>query len=236
MKNSPGVFVYGSCVSRDPFELNSSLRLVDYFARTSLGSAFRQPPHEWNPEETIGSVISRFQRRMVEADLKKTLAREILDADFDILVLDFIDERMSTIEFRGSTITESAELKSAGFKIDPSQSFEPWTEMGMQRRRDGIARLISICDPAQIVVNRVFWATHDSSGSPLSYSRWIARNNTFLAEMYAIMSSVPGVRFIDYPDGMLAADTGHQWGVQAYHYTKEASLHFLRELEKLAAA
>lgn len=235
MNPSSRVFIYGSCVSRDPFELPSDLTLVDYFARTSLASAFRQPPSEWEPEGILDKLKSKFQRRMVETDVRKTLGKHIADSDFDLLVLDFVDERMSTIEFNGSTITQSSELKSAGFEADPSMSYEPWTELGMQRRREGLQQLFEICDPRKVVVNRVFWATHDSNGTPLSYVGWIARNNAFLADMYEIVGQVPGVRFIDYPDGLLVADASHKWGVQAYHYTNDANLHFLKEMQALAA-
>ena len=169
MDSSPRVFIYGSCVSRDPFDLPSSLTLVNYFARTSLASAFRKPPTEWEPEEILGRLNSNFQRRMVETDLRKTLGQHISDTDFDLLVLDFVDERMSTIEFKGSTITQSSELMSACFDADPSTSFEPWTDLGMRRRREGLQHLFEVCDPGQVVVNRVYWATHDSSGTPLSY-------------------------------------------------------------------
>lgn len=87
----------------------------------------------------------------------------------------------------------------------------------------------------KVIVNRVFWATHDSNGTPLSYVSWIARNNAFLANMYEIVSQVPGVRFIDYPDGLLVADASHKWGVQAYHYTNDANLHFIKEIQTRAA-
>lgn len=236
MNPSSRVFIYGSCVSRDPFELPSDLTLVDYFARTSLASAFRQPPAKWEPDTVLDKLKSNFQRRMVETDVRKTLGKHIADSDFDFLVLDFIDERMSTIEFNGSTITESAELKSTGFEIDPDASYEPWTEMGMHRRRDGLQRLLEICDPRKVVVNRVFWATHDSNGKPLSHVGWIEKNNAFLAEMYEIVGQDAGVRFIDYPDGLLVADAAHKWGVQAYHFTNEANLHFLSELQELTAS
>ena len=197
MDSQPGIFIYGSCVSRDAFELDNNFLIVDYFARSSLGSAFRPEIEGWDPSLLLGKMASNFQRRMVESDLQKLLASTLQTSEFDTLVLDFIDERMSTIEFMGSTVTESAELKSTGFDIKQGQSYEPWSEVGMQRRRDGIASLVSSCDPHKIVVNRVFWATHDTNGVPFTYQGWIAKNNTFLTELYDIVGRVPGIRFID---------------------------------------
>jgi hypothetical protein len=230
---TPRVFIWGSCVSRDPFELESDIELVDYRARSSLGSAFADRPLGWEDHVDIAALTSPFQRRMVTSDVTKTLADDLRNADFDALILDFVDERMSTVDFNGSVVTDSPELEAAGFVAVAELKHEPWSARGLESRKAGIASLLSIVDPSRIIVNRVYWAAGDEKGEMFVQARWIARNNAFLRELYAVFESVPGIRFIEYPDALLVADSAHKWGRQPYHYTTELNQHFLREVETM---
>ncbi|MDI3242484.1 DUF6270 domain-containing protein [Arthrobacter sp. AL08] len=229
------VFVYGSCVSRDPFELETDVQLVDYRSRSSVGSAFAQPPLGWEAHLDLGSVTSPFQRRMVTADVTKTLADDLREADFDALVLDFIDERMSTVEIGGSVVTDSPELAATGFVADPECMHEPWTPEGWLLRKAGITALLGVVDPTQIIVNRAYWATKDDAGQDFAQISWIAKNNAFLRELYEIFEAVPGIRFIDYPPSLLVADSVHRWGRQPYHYITAFNHHFVRQMETMLA-
>ncbi len=172
---------------------------------------------------------------MLHADINKSLAESLATTSFDVLVVDFIDERMNTLEVGNTTITESEELKATGFTVDPSHSYEPWSDLGLGRRLDGIRRLVDLVDPTKIVVNRVYWATVDTDGVPFPRSRWFDRNNRLLYDLYKEIEKVPGVRFIDYPGGAPLAATSHRWGRQPYHYSQATNDHFLRELERLTA-
>jgi len=229
----PSVFIYGSCVSRDPFEQPSDFKLEGYFARSSLGSAFSQPLAPDTPLPEIDLLKSQFQRRMLHADINKALPDLLVSTAYDVLVVDFIDERMNTIELGGTTITASEELKATGYAVDPADIHEPWSETGFARRVQGLRGLLQTVDPFKIVVNRVYWATVDTDGVPFPRSRWFDRNNRLLYDLYKEMEKTPGVRFIDYPGGAPLAATNHKWGRQPYHYSQAANDHFLRELERL---
>lgn len=230
------VFIWGSCVTRDPFELESNIELVDYRARQSLGSAFAGRPLEWEKHLNLAGLTSPFQRRMVTSDVGKTLRDDLRGTEFDALILDFVDERMSTVDFNGSVVTDSPELEAAGFTAEAESKHEPWTDEGWARRKAGIAALLDVVDPERIIVNRVYWATTDDTGETFVQARWIAKNNAFLHELYAIFEAVPGIRFIDYPDELMVADSEHRWGRQPYHYVQAVNLHFLRELKTLLTA
>ncbi|RKR18683.1 DUF6270 domain-containing protein [Arthrobacter oryzae] len=230
------VFIWGSCVSRDPFELETTVDLVDYRARASLGSAFADRPLGWETQVDIDSLASPFQRRMVTTDVTKTLAGDLRNTDFDVLVLDFIDERMSTVEFGGSVVTDSPELAATGFAADAERKREPWTAEGWAQRRAGVSALLRVVDPSRIIVNRVYWATKDDAGQEFAQGLWIAKNNAFLGQLYAIFEAVPGIRFIDYPESLRIADSDHKWGRQPYHFIPALNEHYLWELETLLAA
>ena len=179
------------------------------------------------------SLTSNFQKRMLHTDINKTLPGFLTSTQFDVLVVDFIDERMSTIELGGTTITESAELKATGYPVVSSDVHEPWSDTGFSRRLHGLRALTQIVDPCKIIVNRVYWATVDTDGVPFPRSRWFDRNNRLLYDLYKEMEKMPGVRFIDYPGGAPLAATDHRWGRQPYHYTQAANDHFLAELSRL---
>ncbi|BCW07723.1 DUF6270 domain-containing protein [Arthrobacter sp. NtRootA1] len=229
----PSVFIYGSCVSRDPFEKPNEFELKGYFARSSLGSAFRQPPTADTPLPNMDALASRFQQRMVQSDIHKNLAESLTTTEYDWLVVDFIDERMNTIELGGTTITQSDELKTIEFAVDPATVHEPWSETGWSNRVEGLHTLVRLVDPSKIIVNRVYWATIDTSGQPFGRSRWFDRNNRLLYDLYKEIEKSPGIRFIDYPGGAPLAADKHGWGRQPFHYSEVSNDHFLSELSRL---
>ena len=234
-KDTAKIFIWGSCVSRDPFEMESDMEVVDYRARSSLGSAFADTPADWEGCIDVGQLSSPFQRRMVTSDVTKSLRKDLRQTGYDALVLDFIDDRMNTIDLNGSVVTDSPELAATGFTAPAETKHEPWSDSGWALRRAGIEALLGVVDPARIVINRVYWATVDDAGEPFEHARWIAKNNAFLRQLYAIFEEVPGVRFIDYPEELLLAASEHHWGRQPYHYAEAVNRHFLTRLSALLA-
>lgn len=230
---SRNVFIWGSCVSRDPFELVTDVGIVGYRARSSLGSAFADRPAGWEDHIDTAQLSSPFQRRMVMADVTKSLREDLDEARYDALVLDFVDDRMSTVELGGSVVTDSPELAATGFTAPAEATHEPWSEKGWELRKAGISALLRVVDPARIIVNRVYWAVADDEGVPFKHTRWIAKNNDFLRELYGLFEAVPGIRFIDYPDELLRAAAEHHWGRQPYHFPEDVNQHFLGRLSAL---
>lgn len=104
------VFIQGSCVTRDAFEFNKeNFNLVHYGARSSLATlAFNSPKYEFN----LNAINSNFQKRMVEDDIKRNVLNNIESKDFDILILDFIDERDGLVNINNyGWVTNSSEFK-----------------------------------------------------------------------------------------------------------------------------
>ena len=56
------VFIYGSCASRDAFELDidGQFEVIDYYARSSIASAFSDKPGQ---DFYSDKLKSRFQQR-----------------------------------------------------------------------------------------------------------------------------------------------------------------------------
>jgi len=170
---------------------------------------------------------------MVQSDIHKTLAESLTTTEYDWLVVDFIDERMNTIELGGTTITQSDELKTIEFAVDPATVHEPWSDTGWANRVEGLRTLVGLVDPSKIIVNRVYWASIDASGQPFGRSLWFDRNNRLLYDLYKEIEKTPGIRFIDYPGGAPLAADKHTWGRQPFHYSEASNDHFLAELSRL---
>lgn len=106
-----GLFIYGSCVSRDAYDPPvSGIQLHGYVARQSLISAFS------NADELqidLSPLASSFQRRMVAGDIAGDLANSIESAggQIDLIMWDLTDERMGVLEIApGVYVTPSEEL------------------------------------------------------------------------------------------------------------------------------
>lgn len=108
-------FIYGSCVSRDVFRFarEGSFHIADYYARSSLISAMA-PPVAVSGFYDLEKITSNFRRRSVERDLSKTLLNALTQKKYDILLLDFIDERISIMKVKR---TEERELCYSLYRI-----------------------------------------------------------------------------------------------------------------------
>ena len=227
------IFAYGSCVSRDAFQELDAPILVDYFARSCIGSAFSAPRRHLE-SISLESNPSAFQRRMVRTDLSKDLEAILLDSEFDLLLVDFIDERLHLIRSTTGYDTYSPELSRTGFEVDPELLVEPGSDEYMSAFRSGWEKLLELVPAQRIVVSRAFWATHDETRAELSDPTNIARNNNVLERLYDYACSTPGVRVIDYTNDELTADSIHKWGISPFHYSKafyRKTVEFLSALE-----
>lgn len=217
-KPGPRIFVYGSCVSRDVFEEPDAPVLVDYIARSSIGSAFSNRTG-LSAAVSLEANPSRFQRRMVSTDLNKDLEALISSSEFDYLLVDFIDERLHLIRSEEGYDTYSPELSRAGYNASQESLVEPGSDEYMAAFRAGWAKLLDLVPAEKIIINRVFWASYDESGQELVEFPEILRSNEILARLYNHACAVPGVQAIDYSCEEARADRSHKWGVSPFHFS-----------------
>lgn len=236
---SPRIFVLGSCVSRDAFELQGhGLELAGYVARTSLASAFLTRAAPPSVRAKVPRIASRFQRRMVDLDLRKRALSMIEGTHFDFLLVDLIDERFNLARFGGSNtapelFTLSRELASVCGWTGPVVA--PGTNQHLAAWKRGVGRLLRAVPPARIVVNRAFWARGFDNGEPLDSQALITESNRTLEIMYGYLERNGVGAVIDYPDGIFA-DPGHKWGVAPFHYTTRMYELMIAQLQAICAA
>ena len=106
------IFIFGSCVSRDIFNLENRFHLTDYYARSSFASIAQLP---FIDHAITQRIESAFQTKVVNADMKRMLWLELEKQDFDILLLDFIDVRFNLLKIDQTICTLSNEAMSTGF-------------------------------------------------------------------------------------------------------------------------
>jgi len=220
------VFIWGSCVSRDCFNYpsSSSLELVKYHARCSCVSAMSKPVSLTGIN--IDAIASKFKRQAVIDDFQKQLLLDLETIEFDILLIDFIDERLALkIDEEGRVVTVSAELQETGsVPLDDSLVYVS-DEKRFSLWHEAWNKFMEFCDRHgirdKIVLNCVRWADHMENGEPVSQftQNYIARHNAFLERIYEVVKKdISESRCIRYPNELLVANSNHRWGISPFLY------------------
>jgi hypothetical protein len=228
--NSPAkILIFGSCVSRDILnypQAKAQFVLIDYYARSSIASLGARPIEM---PSTVQNISSKFQRRMVERDIRKDFLNDLARLQFDVLLIDLIDERFSLyVEPEGRACTLSSELLCSGFLKDAvtasrisSGSEEFWRlwEAGWLIL---VNRLRDLRHLGRLRVNQVFWGARTENGGnfePHYSSRRIDQANQFLDRMYQRISvDIPSDQFLRFDQGLMTGSVTHKWGISPFHY------------------
>ena len=227
------IFVHGSCVSRDLFEL-PGLSLAGYRARTSLASLSSQPlSYE---DEKLSLNKSGFQRRMVKGDLEKTNLDLAKSTPGNYVLVDLIDERLPLRISPLGIYTASPEYNLTGLNLGGAELrgssnryyslFQKGWEIFSRRLRH-----------KAIILNRVYWATHREDGTKLPDQARIAFENDRLSRLYSVIETLtPSIFTLDYTPEELLAATSHRWGVSPYHYSQTTNQVSADQLRSLVSA
>ncbi|MDD2123137.1 DUF6270 domain-containing protein [Pseudomonas monteilii] len=227
------LIIYGSCVSRDIFNLEESrdFNLLEYYARSSMASLCSEA---YENSEALEKIPSAFRRRMVAYDFSKEILSDKNQFDnADVILIDLIDERFDLIVLpSGQTITHSNELTESGILEDPSvEGFKVITQGSMERRRlwlEGMQKFFALLKQRnkldRVLINKVFWSSafEKPSTSPFPVaSTFIEKANAELAWMYEVLShELAAHQFLEFSTSQLTADEFHRWGVSPFHYSE----------------
>jgi Family of unknown function (DUF6270) len=223
------LLIFGSCVSRDILNCQhdkKQLALVDYYARCSLASLGARPI---DLPSTVENIHSKFQRRMVERDVRKDFLNDLAGLQFDVLLLDLIDERFNLyIEPEGRACTLSSELLSSGFPGDSdggsriSSGSEEFWRLWEAGWVIFVNKLRGLGVLNRLLVNHVFWGSRTEDGGnfePHYPSRYIDSANQCLVWMYQRISvDIPSEQFLRFDHGLMMGSISHTWGISPFHY------------------
>ena len=235
------VFIFGGCVSRDIFNFDdrTQYELVDYRARSSLGSSFT--PSTIN-DIHLDNLSSNFQRRIVKTDIEAIFPDLLRKTEYDVLLLDVIDERFDLyIDECDGVCTLSNELYATGF--DPATKKGEVVASGsnhfVNMWLSGWYRLIATLKMQRklnrLRINEVYWShkSHDGMDYLPTYSiEKIKQANKFLSILYSHMRVIlPESQFLKVDSSFLVGATDHQWGRSPFHYKTSYYYEVLNKLE-----
>lgn len=235
------VFILGSCVSRDPFELPEAkdFQVFDYFARSSFASLSAQ---SFVDKKILDNIESNWQRRMVHSDMSKAIFSSLKESKPDIFLIDLVDERFSITVSDRSIHTVSSEYKKALYRPNNYKLIRPFDSQRRCLWLKGLERLSQFLIENdlehKVAVNQVYWTLKcDDNGSvkhSLYSDEYINKSNIELDFMYSEISKyLPNARFIRYTENTLSIDKNHKWGLEPFHYSKKVQLEQLRQLKKI---
>ena len=211
--------------------------MADYYARSSFASIF-QP--KFIHSEIADLLESKFQKKIVKADMEKSILPVLKKNDFDILLLDFIDERFNLLEFDNTICTLSNEAVTTGIKekcpnhkIIKSRS-ELFFNMWEQGWKEFIKLMYEQNSLDKVFLNKVYWAEETVSGENFepSYTKnSIEEMNKFLDRLYSIAEqAIPPENVMHFSKSLMVGADEHQWGRSPFHYVDdyyESALNFL---------
>ncbi|MFW0108868.1 DUF6270 domain-containing protein [Rothia sp. P7181] len=234
--------MYGSCVSRDTFELvpAQDYKILNYVARQSV-IAMSRDASELFPSGV--SFSSKFQQRMVEGDWQGNAWQEITSNkdNIDLLIWDIFDERHGAYRFdNGATVTRSSDLLGSELTEHVSQAFlfVFGTDRHFNFWKYCVGYFVKSLKNARLfdktVVIKVPWAEYFDSGesTPSSMGTSAKEANNLYARYYDFLESL-GFHMVDLSDYPVRAEPLHQWGKAPFHYTLDVYQEIIRQLQEL---
>jgi hypothetical protein len=220
------VFIYGGCISRDMFEFDYDKQhnVVKYYARSLISSAFNKIKVDdiWSH-----NILSNFQRKMVEGDLKKTLSNEIINSEFDVLIIDFVSEQYPLFIFNdGSRCTLSSELLHAGFPQNDTsigKKISPFSDEAFSLWEDGWQSFINLMTTLQkkhsVIINEIYWANIIDDGCEFEQKKYISMANSYFRRVYLrVLEDIPKEQFLSIPEKYVISSANHRWGKSPLHF------------------
>ncbi|AOA59205.1 DUF6270 domain-containing protein [Acinetobacter larvae] len=226
MKNL-SILIYGSCVSRDSLEFisNREYSLINYFARSSLATLNYTNPVASNSFITsLNNIESKFQKRIVEYDLQHSILKSIVSSEYDVLLMDLIDERFHlALLDNNQLVTRSNEFLKT--KIKPKSLINTHSDKFFDLWKQGVDNFFSILDEKgtinTIKLQRTFWTNELDSGSKIENisDEQVLQENEKLEQMYLYLERyLKKDQFIEIPLDLIIAKSDHKWGVSPFHF------------------
>lgn len=228
------VLIFGSCVTRDPFEnpiaAGSKFEIKNYYARSSFASLAGKPILN----ENLSKISSPFQRKMVQKDFSKNF----LDYNFssvDLILFDFIDDRFPLLELSdGSSCTESEEFKKSELIFD-AKKIHPFSNEFFARWEAGWSMVLDKLRSKNAInlvrINKVFLAEIDNSGIHFAGQDFIKKMNSWLGKIYDRLSKdISESQFCNYVEAPFLADSDHKWGRSPFHFEKSIEEYLIKFL------
>jgi hypothetical protein len=223
------IHIIGSCVTRDIFRVLKKDHLVgQYAARSSLISRV-SPPLKISLDSNLVSLNSNWQRKMVSQDFDKTgICPDKYDKD--ILIIDFVDERLNLWKIGNTYITQSTEL----VKLDIKKMLKPDAVLSRGSQEDFDLWVIACHKFAEIIpekikkktiLHKAFWANQYLRNDQIENFEDQEQINFFNQKLLYYYDTFQSIykpeKTIEIKSDQLIADANHKWNLAPFHYTHE---------------
>ncbi|QPF37853.1 hypothetical protein H0S58_13005 [Acinetobacter sp. TTH0-4] len=173
---------------------------------------------------SLSVIPSAFQKRVVEYDFNHNLLKSLENLEFDVLLMDLIDERFHLAIFETKyRVTRSNEFLKTNLK--PGSVLNSHTEQFMKFWTQGIdlffERLKSKNMLDKVRIQRAYWSNNLDNGLKIeTYTDDVIRKeNVKLDHMYIYLEKyLSPEQFISIPSELLLIKADHQWGVSPFHF------------------
>lgn len=252
MKSNIKINIWGSCVSRDIFELeeNNFFKVGCYVGRNGIISSLMPPI------DIANLSMNGWENRMVLYDLEKKAYSNLEREKSDFLLIDLIDERFGLLEIKSGVlttyITYSQVLKrSPVFKkikeknpikvIDQDDIGDYLIEYYLKEYCEKIKAIYS---PNQIILNEAMPVKQyiTLEGNIEDFNNTIVddgidvtdKYRERLKKYYGIIEKNFGnqCHIIKMPDNTFGYE-GHKWGLASTHFTDQYYKYMLDEIKKI---
>lgn len=224
------VAILGSCVTRDLFEFQKSaldnFEICFYMARSSVISYMGMP----STDPRVKIIGEGFEDKRARYDLHKNHWADLEQSRPNIILIDFIDERIGLIQHNGSVFSASGPMIKAFERAKIEFEIKrPWSAEIEMLREWAIPAFLekasSICQ--NIFIHKAVWANtyRDKNNSVESFentefAKLIELNNKILNTMITPLEDSPtAVEQIGGMESGLMAGGDHKWAFCPYHYT-----------------
>ena len=248
------VAIIGTCVSRDLWRMaGAPTDDLLYISRTRLPSLFARSPKGLVLPQGAPPGLRPNPARALRADLSKTGLDEIIRFRPDIVLLDYMDERLDLLVGEGGVVTASAELEESGWDgLEPIKTMRRIDALGdadslLWRRALGALSTLFMpgeaLSSARPILHEAAWAneSRDSAGKRQDLGPYMeitngriasrAAHNERLQWMYALTRAhMPRLEIVKPPSELVISDPDHFWGPNPGHYIKEYYAEIWRQL------
>jgi hypothetical protein len=227
------IFIYGSCVSRDAFAMYSDgFKLATYIARSSFASQFASKSLKLDVEDFDENnlVSSAFQKRMVNIDINKKAMSNMKRLDYDLVMIDFIDERFKLAKYQDSFYTFSTEAQKTNFhEANNIKFYNINNEEREKLWQKGFTKAIKFFTENNIPIFliKTYWVKSEKNANLDAY-------NNQLDKMYDFASKFKNIKFIEYNEEQLVSDPNHKWGSMPFHYVPKFYKRTMNVIRKLS--
>lgn len=228
------VVVFGSCVSRDVFSLPNIKFDVSqkYFPRSSIISSVSDPV-DINIQEL--ETENQWLKWVIHTDFQKNVFKQIESRDFDLLVIDLIDDRFDLMSVAGSYVTCSDEfiklnaIKAAGVDMERIDRLSLLAkELYEKAIKVFSKRLLDVCKDKKLVIHRAMYSYQyiDKDGLLQSFIdeklKRYKRYNDMLSSAYDLLAAqLPFAEILEVEPEFQIGDANHRWGLSPFHYVTE---------------